>query len=869
MIIIHAKGTDIRYAYLNIYPDQFVPEKDKQSEDWIKPTCDYFANVAYAQYNKNVQTFTRNYKLVKGIIDRKDFYEGQDVETRSFTETLIEDLDLPAYVVHYPILNPPLNTLIGELAKRPDNVFVKAFDDESKNEELQVRTEMLLQYILQKGKEDVLRKLAEQGEPVPDDDQVQQMTLEHVEEYLTDYTSQAEQWANHMLKALKMEFNIKEKSEDAFRDLLITSREFYHIFEDNSKLGFGFETVNPKNAWFLTVPDKKYTSEPTSRGGAYAGGTLEVMELSEILEKFDLSKEEIDHLRNGVKQFNLLNVRESNLVNTRAVGINSVTYDVYDPLVFQERLKAESFLKDNQDQLKDFLGLSNNVTAYGNKYAVMRAYFISKKKTGKLTFTDEKGVEQTMLVDENYKEGTIPTEISIEWGWINQWYQALKIGPDIYQVKPFKLLNYCPIIGLVHEIKNVDRGVSLIDLMKPLQTIYNVCWNQIFQLLNKEKGNVFMMSIRQIPTPKDGDGQDALDMFDEETIRRGVMYIDDSPENTKVPSNFNQYRAIDLTRTSEIESRWKLASQAKQECWELVGVTEQRVGEVAATETATGTQAALSQSFAQTEPYFAQHSYVLNMAYQALLDAAQYIEGSKPLSTVKYISTEGESAFIQVNGPDIKMRDLKVFVTDRAEDLKALQDIRNLSQPMLQNGATPYEIIEMYTTSSMRKMKQISKKLKDEMDAYKKREQDQKDQELQQNQQQFEQILQYQEQIRRDIQENDNYNKEMDRINKKEVALITTFNKGNDPLAPTAPDGQPEVLEYSRLTADQDQFAQQHDLKTREFQQRQKEHNDKMGMEQQKLKAEKERTAQERDKAKLDFKKAMLKPKPKPAAKKK
>ena len=57
---------------------------------------------------------------------------------------------------------------------------------------------------------------------------------------------------------------------------------------------------------------------------------------------------------------------------------------------------------------------------------------------------EKEGYASYMLVDENYKSGTIPTQQSLEWGWINQWYQGTKIGPDIYHIKPFKLLNYCP-----------------------------------------------------------------------------------------------------------------------------------------------------------------------------------------------------------------------------------------------------------------------------------------------------------------------------------------------------------------------------------------------------------------------------------------
>ena len=74
------------------------------------------------------------------------------------------------------------------------------------------------------------------------------------------------------------------------------------------------------------------------------------------------------------------------------------------------------------------------------------------------------------LVDENYKSGTIPTQESLEWGWINQWYQGIKIGPDIYHIKPYNLLPYCPIIGQTFEVKNTEAK-SLVDMMKPFQVI--------------------------------------------------------------------------------------------------------------------------------------------------------------------------------------------------------------------------------------------------------------------------------------------------------------------------------------------------------------------------------------------------------------
>lgn len=839
-IIRYTKEDNIRYAYLNIFPDQFKTEKQKRDDSWVKNTMDYFSNKAYAEYVKNRDTFVKNYDLMKGILRREDFLIDEP-EVKSFTDMLIEDVELPAYVKHYSIITTPVNELVGEISKRPDTFRVKAFDDDSQAQELQFKTDTLKAYVINQVKQQVMTKAAMSGQEVSMED-IEKITMEQVKDQLDSYTSVAEKWGNHILTSQKADFNLKEKSEDAFRDLLISAREFYHIYEDNSKLGFNIEVANPKNTWFLTTPDRKYISDPTGRAqGAYAAGTVEVMELSQIIESFpDITKDEIDHLRSSLQDYGLINVRESNLGNPDAIpGQDSVMYDTYDPLVLQTRMIIESEMKENNDGLKDFLGLTSNVSSFGYKYVVVRSYWISKKKIGKLIYTDELGNEQSVLVDESYKSGDMPSEISLEWGWINQWYQGTKIGPDIYHVKPFKLLNYCPIIGTIYEVKNTEAR-SLVDLMKPFQVIYNVCMNQLYKLLEKEVGKVQLMSLRHIPIPKDGDAQDALDVWEMEARNRGVVFIDDSPENLKGPSSFNQFTSLDLTRTQEIQARYTLAQQMKIECWELIGMSKQRMGSIAASETATGTQTALSQSYSQTEPLFVAHEYVMGQLYQAIIDSALYIESSKPQSTLSYITNEGESAFVQVNGSDLKLRDLKVFLTNRPEDSQMFNELRQLSQALIQNGGTLYDVIELYSTKSMREMKKTFKDLRD-------RQMEQQQQQLQLQQQQQEQQgkiaqAQIQEAARmaQEKQANENYQNELDRINKKEIAMINAMSKEGGATADLDMSGTPDALEIEKLASQQTKAQKDYDSKMADI-------NSKNSIAQQKLQLEREKIKLARD----------------------
>lgn len=723
MIITHVKDSPlINHTFMNNFPDPFTTEKQKVSDkEVIRSSMDFFANLAYTTYGENVHKIARNYQLMKGIIKSEDFYRDNYIPefhgvVDDWVDTLTKNMGLPDHVKHYPILNPPVNTMLGELSKRPDIHRVRAFDSDSRSEELEYKTTMVHQLILEGARSTIMNKLAldgVDGEQL-DPEELSRMISDKVSDLLTDYTSLAERWGNHMLTALKAVFNIKEKSEDAFRDLLICSRQFYEIYEDTSKIGFNVRTHNPKNIWMLGTPDPKYTSGVSGEQGTpYAIGTIYIKEISEIIDEFPwLTKEEVDHLRDIQNQFLMMNAKSN--IGTTASGIETINYQTYDRGVYQMQEFAQSQINEPyEDNLSVFQANSSSFS-FGYKYTVVKAYWSSKKKIGALVFIDENGDEQTTLVDETYEKS--PNEVSIEWGWVNQWYEGVKIGRDIYNVRPVTILDYSPIIGLIYEAKN-SPPASLVDMMKPYQMLFNICMNQLYELLEKEIGNVASVNLRRIPRTKDGDDNDALDAWMQYAKDEGVIFDDDSPENTKAPvQNTSIARNIDLTRSNEMQMRMNMAVQLQEMCWQLVGMNRQRLGASMATQTATANQNDLAQSFAQTEPYFTAHNYVLNQLYQAILDAAQYIESKKPLSTINYITPQGESSFLQVAGGDISLKDLKVLVTSKAEDQQLFNEFRQLSQAMLQNGASIYDVSTLFTTNSIRTMQKVFKDLKDKQE---------------------------------------------------------------------------------------------------------------------------------------------------------
>jgi hypothetical protein len=267
------------------------------------------------------------------------------------------------------------------------------------------------------------------------------------------------------------------------------------------------------------------------------------------------------------------------------------------------------------------------------------------------------------------------------------------------------------------------------------------------------------------------------------------------------------------------------------------------MGDISASESATGTNAAMQQSYSQTEPLFIAHEYVMGQLYQAIIDAALYVESAKPESTLSYITSEGESAFVQVNGSDLKFRDLKVFLTNRPEDTQMFNELRQLSQALIQNGGTLYDVVELYTTKSMRDMKKTFKDLRDRQVAQQDQAQQLEQQKLQQQQEATQATLQQAVQLQKEQQAHDDYQKELDRLSKEKIAIIQATGFGNVESEDTNANAVPDVLEVSKLTQAENKASKDYEAKMADIQSKNKQAADKMSIEKEKLQVQRENMA--------------------------
>jgi hypothetical protein len=184
-----------------------------------------------------------------------------------------------------------------------------------------------------------------------------------------------------------------------------------------------------------------------------------------------------------------------------------------------------------------------------------------------------------------------------------------------------------------------------------------------------------------------------------------------------------------------------------------------------------------------------------------------------------------------------------VFLTNRPEDTQMFNELRQLSQAIIQNGGTLYDVIELYSTKSMREMKKTFKDLRDQQVAQQQQAQELEQQKLKQQQEQSQAQLQQAVQLQQEQQAHDDYQKELDRLSKKEIAIIAATGFGNVASEDVNSNAVPDVMEMSRLTHDQDKATKDYGLKMADIQSKNKQNSDKMSMEKEKLQVARENMA--------------------------
>ena len=805
-------------------PIQFLPAKEKD-DDWAAWNIDWLELQGMEFLRLNARRLLKNYKLAKGIIDKSDYIVVDDNDQRELIEVLTKEDNSALELKFYPIIPNVVNVLCGEFSKRYNKIQFRAVDDLSYNEMLEQKRIQVEQNLLADAEAKLIARMIEMGMDPNSEEAQQQLAPENIKSlpeiedfFKKDYRSLVEEWASHQYNVDEERFKMAELEERAFRDMLITDREFWHfrMMEDDYEV----ELWNPVLTFYHKSPDSRYISE-----GNFAG-KLDLMTIADVVDKYGylMDEEQLHSLQN-------IYPAKSSLYQVNGYQ-NDGTY--YDPSRSHEwntnmpgldyRRFVSNWSNDparGGDIVSAILNESDDVYNWGESYLmrVCTVYWKTQRKVGHLTKITEDGEIIQEIVDETFKvtekpvydtsvfknktKETLLEGEHIDWIWINEAWGGVKIGPNLpafwrsnisnninpiyvginktkpgripFQFKGSQTLYGCkiPVEGRVFSDRNT-RSTSLVDLMKAYQVGYNMVNNQIADILVDELGTVIMFDQNALPRHSMGEDWGKGNYAKAYVAMKDfqMLPLDTSITNTENATNFNHYQVLNMEQTNRLMSRIQLSNYFKQQAFDAIGVNPQRLGAPMGQETATGVTQALNQSYAQTEIYFNQHSdHLMPRVHQMRTDLSQFYHSRNPSVRLSYITSEAEKVNFTINGTELLLRDFNIYATTKTNHRAILDQLKQLALTNNTTGASIFDLGNIIKADSIAEVSTILKGAEQKQMAM-------REQEMQNQRQMQEQALQakaQEEQMKLQFQSQEN---DKDRQNDLLVAEIRAAGYG-------------------------------------------------------------------------------------------
>lgn len=813
------------------FPAQKLP-MSKKTQAWKEACVDYVVGAGDSGFGGNgrsrsdeMQTY---YDLYNSIYNEKDL--------KYVTNPFKQDDGFPAMAQDYNIIKPYVDQLLGEETKRPFNFHPQRTSDIAASEMQEKAKEMLTDYIQATIASKLSPEQAARYEQALATGEIQ--TPEAIAKYLQkDYKDIAETEAYHALQFLKRKLNLTHEFYKGWKDALIGGEEIYYVGVINGDPYV--ERVNPMYFDYEHSLDLEFIDD-----AAWCRRKM-IMSATEIYDRFydKMSERQLNELLELIDQ-------RPGAGNNPEIRKTSMDYESI-------KLHKINSFTDNPFDV-------DHITVY-------HCCWKSFKKIGFVTLLNpETGEAEEFQVDEDYK--VTGTEQSVEWDWIIEVWEGYRIGDDMYiGIQPIEYQHISadnpnsqklPYTGVVYNNTN-SKPRSLVSMMKPLQYMYIVVWYRLELALSRDKGKVAVMDITQIPKSMNID----VNKWMHYLSALGVAFINPYDEGWDIPgreggkpSQFNQLSSWDLTMSNVIAEYIQLMQKIEDMVAKLTGITPQRQGQIAASELVGNTNTAVSMSYHITEPWFWNHNQVKRRVLTMLLNTskAAWKDSKKYLN---YILDDATRAFVQLSD-NFFYEDMDIFVDDSTKNQQYIDQLKQLLQPAMQNGASLLDIAEIITLDNMsmikNRLEEIEQKRMEQMQQQQQAEQQAQQQMAEQQNQLKEEELMLKE-AELDLEkykvDQDRYKAEQDNATKITVAQINSY-RGAENMDQDM-NGIPDPIEIGKQALEQQKINSDIATKQLELNNKRREIEQKREAENKKIQLEKDRMKHETELQRMSDKAAM------------
>lgn len=725
---------EVVYQDRVILPRQKVARSVKETLEWKHKCVDAIIASTKgkdSQRRRSVTERKRNYDLINNKIDISHF----EHITNPFNlgKNQPNKFQLPATLQPYDILYPIFNVLFGEEHKRFFNPIVRVTNEtaitEKEERTKETIVQALFQYLMQGVEQDP-------NNPAPPPEEVlkaAQMSAKDMREVT----------AEKFLTYYKKKFRLKDVFATGWKDWLIAGEEFYRVEEVAGEVSV--KRVNPLQLFFKIGENNDSIEE--------CDQILEenYLTVNQIIDEFYevLTPEQIDELENYYPS-----------------GIPG--NQVINPLTIKEVETIYHF--QNQESFID-------------RIPVYRVRWKSFRKIGTFYYIDpQTGEEQSFTVDEDWKWDKQDPQQRVEWYWVSEYWEGVRIGMDMYiepmirrrpqQFRNMDNLSKCKsgYFGRMCSATNT-QSTSLMDRLVPWVYLYFIIWYDTELALATNIGKIALVDVSMIP---DGWEIDKW-MYYARAMRIGfVNSMNEGNKRMGINQNMStQNKELNLEMGNYIQFNITLLQEIERKIQNTAGVPPQRLGAISNQELVGNVERSITQSSLVTEDLFRMHTLTKLDVCEAMLEVAKdvYKDRSKVL---QYVTDDLQTVLFQLDGMEFNNADYGVFVTDENKDMEVFQAMKEHMKFALQNDQMAFhQIADIYTTESVSEIRATLSKY------YEDKQQQMQAQQQQESQMQQQQIAAQQQMHQEDMQLRQ-YIADTTNETKIQVAQIATYNRQMD-----------------------------------------------------------------------------------------
>ncbi len=663
-----------------------LAEKNANDKQWYKDKANSLAkshtnmDVGYDGLSRR-RKMKVNYDLFNNHLNHRDF----EYVCKPFGS---EGGELPAKMENRDISSPKVKAIMGMELKRPFSWNVIAVNPEATTRKEQEEYGQIRDWVVseivrpikmeaelkaaQEAKGKQLTREEQQQIEQKVNEEIEARTPPEVRKYMQrEHQDPAEIMHQQLLQYLIQKCDVRRKLNTAFKHALLSSVGILYV---------GILNGEPA-LWNINSMDYNYYHTPGLENieDAEEGSCEYRFTPSQIVKYFgsQLTNKQIDDL----------------------YKLNKSTH-LYD--------RIERWLDDEHEDTGSTYFLRDE----GNTIRVLHCVWKSLRKIGFLSYKDEDGDIQEIIVDENYKLNKEAGDINIEWEWIPEVYETWKIKDDIFvnmqpipgQFKDLDNLYECklPYYGAIYDNMN-SEPTSLMDRLKIYQYYYNIIMYRLELLIASDKGKKVLMNIGAIPSSSGIDIK-KWQYFMESTP---YMWFDPQEEGNNYNDVNTIAKVIDLSVASDMNKYIEIAEYLRTQCGRSVGITDQVEGQIGPNDAVNNTKQNLIQSSHILEWYFDTHSQTKRNVLQALIECAKVAYSNSNKKKLTYFLDDMTKQVLNLDIGLLNSTTIGLFLTNSSKAEETKETARQLAFTAMQTGtAALSDVITMMRQENILEMEE-------------------------------------------------------------------------------------------------------------------------------------------------------------------